>query len=184
MVASYPSRHESVLTVLPLQPSNIPPLWCSAPPLSLANHGAFCGRPRLLCTHSQPQPISHCSPLRGCQPQSSPQVSPLKPSAGIQYLASTSPLASQASDHMKPLCWFLSILSATKWLLCSPLSLQSAPSVPADLPPGEGASPLLLLPPWGAGPIPISFFFSFSPMQFHEDFPCSSARTRSSVRIR
>lgn len=57
------------------------------------------------------------------QPLSSPQVCPLEPKLQHPVPTGTSWLVSRGGDCMDPLHQFLSILSATQQLLCSPLSL-------------------------------------------------------------
>ena len=66
-----------------------------------------------------------------------------------------------STDHP---CRSYCVLPATDWLLCSPLSPQSSPSVPAAFPTSEGASqcagtsPLLQFPHQGRWSHPISSF--------------------------
>ena len=82
------------------------------------------------------------------------------------------------SCDLDPLCRSHSVLPATDWLLHSPLRSQSSPSVPADLPAGEGASPdagtcsLLQLPPRGVGPVLLPLLSFFPSSFFHLTWLC------------
>ena len=93
-------------------------------------------------------------------------------------------------DH---LCRSHSVLPATDWLLSSPPSPRSSPSVP-DLPVGEGASPdvgtspHLQFPARGAGPVllPLLFLFPssfFHPTWLHGDLSCPFRCPRSSASV-
>ena len=88
-------------------------------------------------------------------------------------------------DHLS---WSVSVLPAISQLLHSPVSLWSSLFVPNDPPAGEGSSQgegslLSQLPPRGAGPILIPFFFFFHPIWLNSYLSCSFSCMSSSASI-
>ena len=129
----------------------------------------FCGGWGFFHEHSWLLLPFRLTPCR--QKWSSPQVSSPNPTFQCPAPVRTTTLVSgwgvqdRGTDHP---CRSHSVLPVTDWLLHFPLSPRSSPSVPSDLPTGEGispgvrTSPLLQLPSKGTCPVPLPLFFFMS----------------------